>query len=239
MSCPLQWNFASSHRSTRIYQVGSQLFSFYGRPNREASGFKASEGRSGSAFKTDSDIYQQCHTFLAPNVPHSISRGAREVELWISIGMDRVHGWSNTTLTSVSERCCLAYIMAPRQRWLEGVWRGMYHDFLGYNTDLLTSRQVTRLQHTLEEKYRFKTSKVELTCGHGPRPQVQLNKEVANFVSGEDKEHTLLIVYYAGHGHPGSNPGHLHLTGWLTLVQSITIRNSNSQQGAEYIRIAP
>jgi hypothetical protein len=85
--------------------------------------------------------------------------------------------------------------------------------FVGDNTDLLTSGQVTRLQHIFEEKYRFKVSKVELACGHRSRPQNQLNKQVANFVEREDKEHTLLIVYYAGHGHPGANPGHLHLSG--------------------------
>jgi hypothetical protein len=77
----------------------------------------------------------------------------------------------------------------------------------------LTARQVNRLKHIFEKKYRFKASNVRLTCGDGPRPQVQLNKAVADFVSNEDKEHTLLIIYYAGHGLPGPSPGHLQMSG--------------------------
>ena len=44
-------------------------------------------------------------------------------------------------------------------------------------------------------------------------PQVLLQKYLADFVYKEDEEDSLLIVYYAGHGNPGSD-GELVLTGY-------------------------
>lgn len=46
-----------------------------------------------------------------------------------------------------------------------------------------------------------------------PLAQVQLLSHISNFVLKEDGPHTLLIVYYAGHGTPGPSPGGLELSG--------------------------
>lgn len=43
-------------------------------------------------------------------------------------------------------------------------------------------------------------------------PQTQVNRHLATFVDDHNTEHTLLIIYYAGHGwHDGK---HLKLTGY-------------------------
>ena len=72
------------------------------------------------------------------------------------------------------------------------------------------------LDHVLSTVYRYKVRKEWLT--HGPQnPQVQMQYHVAKFVMEEDGPRTLLIVYYAGHGKPGPDPGKLELAGWALL----------------------
>jgi hypothetical protein len=46
-------------------------------------------------------------------------------------------------------------------------------------------------------------------------PQKLLQKCLADFVDEEDEKDSLLIVYYAGHGNPGSG-GELMLTGYVS-----------------------
>ena len=40
-----------------------------------------------------------------------------------------------------------------------------------------------------------------------------MNKFLSEWVYDEDGDNTLLIVYYAGHGVPGQDPGQLKLAG--------------------------
>ena len=40
-----------------------------------------------------------------------------------------------------------------------------------------------------------------------------MQRHLANFVFEEDDRRTLLIIYYAGHGAPGADPGHFELSG--------------------------
>lgn len=63
------------------------------------------------------------------------------------------------------------------------------------------------------ETYKYKVQNSRLDS-NGPRhPQLFLNKTIIDFVLKEDGPSTLLLVYYAGHGAPGSRPGNLELRG--------------------------
>ena len=78
----------------------------------------------------------------------------------------------------------------------------------------LTVKQVERLERVFRDSYHYRVRKVLLTST-GKLPQVQTQWHVSNFVMDEDGPQTLLIVYYAGHGTPGSVPGQLELSGWV------------------------
>lgn len=58
-------------------------------------------------------------------------------------------------------------------------------------------------------------SYITLNCRSGPLPQVDAIAKVASFVQKEDKEDSLLIVYYAGHGKKGKATGQLLLFGYV------------------------
>lgn len=45
-----------------------------------------------------------------------------------------------------------------------------------------------------------------------------MQKHLADFVYEEDESHTLLIVYYAGHGAPRADPRQFELSGFVLLI---------------------
>jgi hypothetical protein len=73
--------------------------------------------------------------------------------------------------------------------------------------------KVSDLGEVFSKRYNYHVSHIQLDARSSKRPQVQVNYGVADFVNKEDGEHTLLILYYAGHGSPGRSPGHLKLFG--------------------------
>ena len=77
--------------------------------------------------------------------------------------------------------------------------------------DMETRDEVDRLRAVLEDDFNYKTQTEYLDSR--PGLQVRVNARVANFVEANDGPNTLLIVYYAGHGRPGNQPGSLILTG--------------------------
>ena len=83
----------------------------------------------------------------------------------------------------------------------------------GNSDDLETKDEVDRLKLIFEEKFRY-TVQVKHIDNHSlKRLQVHVNAKVAQFVDDFDGPHTLLIVYYAGHGKPGKALGDLNMFG--------------------------
>ncbi|KAL8942351.1 MAG: hypothetical protein Q9216_001733 [Gyalolechia sp. 2 TL-2023] len=78
--------------------------------------------------------------------------------------------------------------------------------------DLNTKGEVDELARVWREVYRYKVRNIRLKCSGGKLAQVQINKTIADFVYDEDSSSTLLLVYYAGHGTPGPQPGRLELS---------------------------
>ena len=76
--------------------------------------------------------------------------------------------------------------------------------------DLVTTDEVDKLGTVFEESFNFKVMRREIE--EGKRPQIQVQKYLADFVHEHDHKSTLLIVYYAGHGVP-VEPGQLFLAG--------------------------
>ena len=79
--------------------------------------------------------------------------------------------------------------------------------------DLEIKEEVNRLKDTFEKRLKYNTQIEVLDCNLESKLQVQVNHIVANFVHAHDGTDTLLIVYYAGHGKPGSIPGELEFFG--------------------------
>jgi hypothetical protein len=77
--------------------------------------------------------------------------------------------------------------------------------------DLHTAKEVDELEAVFVQLFHYTVIKAQLI--RGKPPAVQVNFHLARFVDDHDSDSTLLIVYYAGHGIPGDNPGELHLTG--------------------------
>jgi hypothetical protein len=77
--------------------------------------------------------------------------------------------------------------------------------------DLHTAEEVDELEAVFVQLFNYTVTKAQLTAK--PQPTVQVNQHLANFVATNPSDSTLLIVYYAGHGIPGDNPGELHLAG--------------------------
>lgn len=84
--------------------------------------------------------------------------------------------------------------------------------FLGLPLNHSEVKQVDRLEHVWTDIFKYKVRRAFLTT-HGKLPQVQANLHISQFVWDEDSPRTLHIVYYAGHGTPGRNPGQLDLSG--------------------------
>lgn len=71
--------------------------------------------------------------------------------------------------------------------------------------------QVEHLGNVFREKLNYNVTHKLL---NKKKPaQTQVNKHLSDFVFTHDRPNTLLIVYYAGHGVPGLNPGETTLVG--------------------------
>jgi Caspase domain len=74
--------------------------------------------------------------------------------------------------------------------------------------------QIRDLKAVLESRFHFTVLEQSLNPITDKKKSAQklLQKCLADFVDKEDEKDSLLIVYYAGHGNPGSG-GELMLTG--------------------------
>ncbi|KAH8790381.1 hypothetical protein F5882DRAFT_401411 [Hyaloscypha sp. PMI_1271] len=79
--------------------------------------------------------------------------------------------------------------------------------------DMEVDPEVQRLKNVFEGIYNYSVESIQLDCRTAATPQAQANLAVANFVHHNDKEDTLFIVYYAGHGSPGKGRGQFNITG--------------------------
>jgi len=77
--------------------------------------------------------------------------------------------------------------------------------------DLRTMAEVEKLKCVFKDDFNYKVVQQRLLANK--RPGLQVARHLAQFVYDYDSDSTLLIVYYAGHGIPGENPGELHLAG--------------------------
>lgn len=113
-----------------------------------------------------------------------------------------------------------------QRTWSEAMEKGPYSNPSSYekcavlllcweenSDDLDTKEEVNRLKSIFEEKFRYDVQIQYIDNRIKKKLQVQVNRKVADFVENHDGPHTLLIVYYAGHGKPGSIYGHLALFG--------------------------
>ena len=83
--------------------------------------------------------------------------------------------------------------------------------------DLKIEKEVNDLKNVFEADFRFKAQIKFLDSSLQSRLQGKLNHIVAKFVDTHDGPDTLLIVYYAGHGKPGSVPGQLEVFGLVKV----------------------
>ena len=81
------------------------------------------------------------------------------------------------------------------------------------SNDLATTEEVNRLKSVLENRFNYHVQVESLKNDVDNRLQVRINRIVAEFVDVHNGPNTLLIVYYAGHGRPGSYYGSLELFG--------------------------
>lgn len=79
--------------------------------------------------------------------------------------------------------------------------------------DLAVKEEVSKLKSTFETSFNYNTQISYLDAKIERKLQVQVNTIVAAFIGAHDGPTTLLIVYYAGHGKPGSYYGSLVLHG--------------------------
>ena len=79
--------------------------------------------------------------------------------------------------------------------------------------DMATKDEVNRFKSVLEKRFHYSTHTEYLDAMIETKLQLQVNAKVASFTSTHDGPHTLLIVYYAGHGRPGSYYGALEVHG--------------------------
>ena len=80
-------------------------------------------------------------------------------------------------------------------------------------SDMATKQEIDDLKATFENRFNYHA---EIKYLNTTKLQVRMNHIVAAFVEEHDGPNTLLIVYYAGHGKPGSNYGDLELFGSVT-----------------------
>jgi hypothetical protein len=75
--------------------------------------------------------------------------------------------------------------------------------------------KVQRLKSVFENIYNYNVESFLIDSRRPALPQAQANLAVANFVNLNDQEDALFIVYYAGHGAPGKEQGHLNMSGYV------------------------
>jgi len=80
---------------------------------------------------------------------------------------------------------------------------------------------VKLLAAVFEDIYHYNVTNVVIDGGISKLPQIQMNMAVAQFVDANDKDDTLFIVYYAGHGSPGKNIGDLRLSGYVEKSRDV------------------
>ena len=79
--------------------------------------------------------------------------------------------------------------------------------------DLIVNEEVSKLKSTFETFFSYHAEIRYLSAKIGRSYQVQVNTIVQAFIGAHDHPNALLIVYYAGHGKPGSFHGSLALHG--------------------------
>ena len=79
--------------------------------------------------------------------------------------------------------------------------------------DLRVRPEVERLKSVLEKRFHYEAQIETIDKNVEQQLQVCVNAIVANFVRENDGPDNLLIVYYTGHGKPGSSVGELDLFG--------------------------
>ena len=78
-----------------------------------------------------------------------------------------------------------------------------------HSNDLDTEKEVNDLKLLFETKFKYVVERKYIDNRSPKRLQVQANAIVTDFINTYDGPHTLLIVYYAGHGKPGEKHGDL------------------------------
>ena len=79
--------------------------------------------------------------------------------------------------------------------------------------DLNVQGEVDALRTVFRDTYNFNVVHKQLIRKEKRRTQTQINRIVADWVDDNDGLKTLLIVYFAGHGRPGTKEGDLEITG--------------------------
>lgn len=76
-------------------------------------------------------------------------------------------------------------------------------------------KQIEDLKDVFENTYHFTVRQKQLETGRDGKadPSAQLNHHLAQFIYEEDKDDSLLIVYYAGHGVRNVKQNDLELLG--------------------------
>ena len=92
--------------------------------------------------------------------------------------------------------------------------------------DLHVQKEVDDLRAVFEETFNYHVIHKRLTKDPNKKTQNQVNAIVATWVHDHDRRNTLLIVYFAGHGRPGNQLGHLEITGAKSLFELKDYQNS-------------
>lgn len=92
-------------------------------------------------------------------------------------------------------------------------------------SDLKTKKEVDRLKSVFVNRFNYEAQIEYLDKSCKKRLQVELNAKVASFVNSHDGPNTLFIVYYAGHGRPGTVHGDLEMFG---LAHELPLLSSNT-----------
>ncbi|KAL6718277.1 hypothetical protein ACLMJK_004365 [Lecanora helva] len=101
------------------------------------------------------------------------------------------------------------------------------------SNDLVTKEEVNRLKRVFTEDFHYHTHTEYLDATIEKRLQVQVNAKVAAFVDAHDGRDTLLLVYYAGHGRPGSYYGALEMHGFFEYLGATDAMGGTPVPGAD------
>ncbi|KAF2851286.1 hypothetical protein T440DRAFT_449317 [Plenodomus tracheiphilus IPT5] len=77
--------------------------------------------------------------------------------------------------------------------------------------DMKTAKEAHELETLFREQFNYTTEIVEI--GVRGRPQLQLDRDISNFIYQHDGPHNLLIIYYTGHGRYLDDEKYLEITG--------------------------